>query len=190
MSYLIYIHGFNSSEKSEKVAILQAEAAAKGKAEYILSPRLAWQPSKAIEQLKVLIEEHIEAGVSLVGSSLGGFYARYLADLYDINAVLINPAVEAPKLLLNHLGEQLNPYTGENYVLTLEHLEELKRIDVTLPNGHLFWLMVQEGDEVLDYQAALDALPHVAKLTHEPAGNHRFENFEQYAAQVLAFCDL
>lgn len=190
MSYLLYIHGFNSSEKSEKVAILQAEAAAQGKADCILSPRLSWQPSQAIAQLKVLIEGHLEQGVSLVGSSLGGFYARYLADLYNINAVLINPAVEAPKLLLNHLGEQVNPYTNERYVLTLEHLEELKRIDVASPNGQLFWLMVQEGDEVLDYQAALDALPSVAKLTHEPAGNHRFENFEQYAAQVLAFCEV
>jgi len=187
---LLYIHGFNSSERSHKATVLIDAAKKLNKPNAILSPRLSWQPAKAIKQLESIIEERQADGICLVGSSLGGFYAAYLAEKYQIKAVLINPAVQAPELLTEHLGAQHNPYTDEHYELTQSHMTELKQLVVKKPTGHLYWLMVQEGDETLDYQASLHAFPSVGKLTHEKGGDHRFADFERFKEEILRFANV
>ncbi len=190
MPYLLYIHGFNSSDKSEKANVLKSYAEPLGLASCILFPCLSWQPKKAIAQLESLIETHLEEGISLIGSSLGGFYASYLAEKYGIKAILVNPAVQAPQLLTAHLGQQYNPYTGEEYVLAQEQMVELQALVVVQPSASLYWLMVQEGDETLDYRAALEQFQNVARLTHEKGGNHRFVDFENHAKDIFEYANL
>lgn len=190
MPVLLYIHGFNSSERSYKAQLLTEVVSALNKGQAVLSPRLSWQPSVAIKQLEGIIQENLAKGVTLIGSSLGGFYAAYLAEKYQLKAILVNPAVEAPSLLQNHLGKQLNPYTGEEYELTQDHMQELEVLVVKQPTASLYWLMVQEGDEVLDYRAALKAYPKIHKLTHEKGGNHRFEGFDCYLDEILLFAGI
>ncbi|MCV2401483.1 hypothetical protein OFY17_01175 [Marinomonas sp. C2222] len=190
MPVLLYIHGFNSSESSYKAQLLIETVSELNKERTVLSPRLSWQPSVAIKQLEDIIQDNLSKGVTLIGSSLGGFYASYLAEKYQLKAILINPAVEAPILLQNHLGKQLNPYTDEEYELTQAHMLELESLVVKQPTESLYWLMVQEGDEVLDYRAALKAYPQPHKLTHEKGGNHRFEGFDQYLNEILVFAGI
>lgn len=190
MNTLLYIHGFNSSERSHKATVLMEAAERLNKPDSVLSPRLSWQPAKAIQQLESIIEARQGDGICLVGSSLGGFYATYLAEKYQIKAVLINPAVQAPELLTEHLGPQHNPYTDEHYELTQDQMAELKQLVVKEPTGHLYWLMVQEGDETLDYRAALNAFPNIGKLTHEKGGDHRFTEFERFEEEILRFANI
>lgn len=190
MPYLLYIHGFNSSDKSEKANILKSAAKPLGVESCIISPCLSWQPKQAIAQLESIIEAHLEQGITLIGSSLGGFYASYLAEKYRLKAILVNPAVQAPQLLTAHLGPQHNPYTGEKYVLTTAHMAELEALVVPQPSGSLYWLMVQEGDETLDYRAALANFQNLSRLTHEQGGNHRFVDFEQHVDEIFAFANL
>lgn len=190
MPVLLYIHGFNSSELSHKANVLVAAATKIGLPNAVISPRLSWQPSQAIAQLETLIETHLAEGVTLVGSSLGGFYATYLAEKYQINAILVNPAVQAPTLLTRHLGHQENPYTQEKYELTMAHMEALQALAVPQPTASLYWLMIQEGDEVLDYRAALTAFPQTARLTQEPNGDHRFVDFERFIPEILRFAQI
>lgn len=193
MHTLMYIHGFNSSELSQKATILAQAIRQHGKQESaFLSPRLAWQPAKAIAQLESLIDAQHEKSntVTLIGSSLGGFYASYLAEKYQINCILVNPAVQAPSLLTEHLGPQHNPYTDEHYELTQAHMAELQALVVDKPTPSLYWLMVQEGDETLDYRAALEVFPDTARLTHEPNGSHRFDDFERFSDDILRFAGI
>lgn len=187
MNTLLYIHGFNSSELSHKAMVLRNALDAKGLVDCFLAPRLSWQPARAIDQLEHLIEAKLEQGITLVGSSLGGFYACYLAEKYRIKAILVNPAVKAPELLTHLIGPQHNPYTEEDYVLSLEHMAELEALVIKKPTPEQYWLMLQEGDEVLDYRDALQAFPEVARLTHEQGGDHRFTNFERFSQEILEF---
>ena len=190
VTVLLYIHGFNSSERSHKATLLGNTANALSLPDAIISPRLSWQPAQAIKQLEVIIEEKQAEGITLIGSSLGGFYATYLAEKYHLKTILVNPAMQAPVLLQNHLGLQHNPYTNEEYELTQAHMAELEQLVVTKPTGDLYWLMVQEGDEVLDYQAALDAFPATAKLTHEKNGDHSFTHFERFTKEIFRFAEI
>ncbi|TDO96261.1 YqiA/YcfP family alpha/beta fold hydrolase [Marinomonas balearica] len=189
---LIYVHGFNSSEKSYKSQLTKQAMASIGKEADFLCPRLHWQPKLAIQQLESLIEDKLSTNrrVALVGSSLGGFYSLYLSEKYDLNAVLVNPAVEAPTLLQELLGDQKNPYTNEQYILTQQHIEELKSIDVAAPSGKRIWLMLQEGDEVLDYQAALNRFKVIERVTHEKGGDHSFVGFDRFLNAILEFTNV
>ncbi|QUX96935.1 hypothetical protein C0J08_16670 [Marinomonas sp. CT5] len=190
MTALLYIHGFNSSERSHKAMVLCNAAKDMGVPDAVISPRLSWQPAEAIKQLEAIIEANLEQGITLIGSSLGGFYAVYLAEKYCLKTILVNPAVQAPILLKEHLGEQFNPYTDEKYELTQLHMKELEQLIVTEPTADLYWLMIQEGDEVLDYKEALKCFPQTARLTHEKNGDHRFTDFERFTGEILRFAGI
>ncbi|TYL47160.1 YqiA/YcfP family alpha/beta fold hydrolase [Marinomonas sp. IMCC 4694] len=190
MPVLLYIHWFNSSDRSHKATVLMDAAAKMGQPNAVLSPCLSWQPAKAIAQLEAMIEKNLSQGVTLIGSSLGGFYAAFLAEKYHLNTVLVNPAVQAPTLLTRHLGHQQNPYTNEAYELTGAHMLELENLVIAQPTPKRYWLMVQEGDEVLDYRAALTAFPQVARLTQEAGGDHRFVDFERFTGDILRFAQI
>lgn len=190
MATLLYIHGFNSSERSHKATVLGEAARQLNKQNAVLSPRLSWQPAKAIQQLEDIIEANQQQGITLIGSSLGGFYAAYLAEKYCLKTILVNPAMQAPVLLKDYLGHQTNPYTNEAYELTQAHMLELEQLVVAKPTGALYWLMLQEGDEVLDYRDALKAFPKVVRLTHEEKGDHSFRNFERYSEEILRYAQI
>ncbi|NLQ18788.1 hypothetical protein HGG82_14365 [Marinomonas sp. M1K-6] len=190
MAILLYIHGFNSSERSHKATVLGDAAQKVGLPDAVISPRLSWQPAQAIKQLDAIIQANQQQGVTLIGSSLGGFYAAYLAEKYRLKTILVNPAVQAPTLLQDYLGPQHNPYTGEEYELTSAHMAELEQLVVTEPTAALYWLMIQEGDDVLDYKEALKAFPNPARLTHEAKGDHSFTEFERFCAEILRFAQI
>lgn len=182
----VYLHGFNSSPYSGKALQLADYLLSLGRGNEYFCPALNNSPRAAIEQVEAQLEAH-QGPVTLIGSSLGGFYATYLAEKHGWKAVLVNPAVHAHVLLRNALGPQTNWHTGEEWILTEQHLAELAAMDVariTLPERYL--LMVQTGDEVLDYR---DAVQYYAGAQHiiEADGNHGFIGFERHLARILDF---
>jgi hypothetical protein len=102
--------------------------------------------------------------------------------------VLVNPAIRPYELL--PLGEQLNPYTQEQYVLEEKHISELRALDIeNISEPADLWGLLQEGDEVLDYHQAVEKLTG-AKLTVEDGGNHSFVDFERYMPAIIEFLNL
>ncbi|MDH5483745.1 MAG: esterase [Gammaproteobacteria bacterium] len=194
---LIYIHGFNSSPASYKANLLKQYAESAGIAERLLIPELSAVPAKAIAQLRQLIEQslrskNIRSGcpVSLIGSSLGGYYATFLAETYDCRVVLINPVVNPYILLEEALGPNKNYYTGEEYEITAEHIEQLRAIEIeTITHPDRYLLMLQTGDEVLDYTLAMEKYAAVPSIVEE-GGSHEFMGFDRHLETVLAFCGI
>jgi len=194
---LIYIHGFNSSPQSNKANLLRNFAEKISLRDQIQFPQLPYDPAKAISQLETLVKKQLTSpayrsgcGLSLIGSSLGGYYATWLAEKYDCRAVLINPAVKPYELFDDYLGANVNEFTGEEYELTMTDLEELRKIDVdqiTKPDRYL--LMLQTGDEVLDYKLAIEKYAAVPSIVEE-GGGHEFMGFSRHLETVLAFCGI
>ena len=125
--------------------------------------------------------------LTFVGSSLGGFYATYLAERYGARAVLINPALRPYQDLAPYLGAQRNLYTGEEYELTVEHFAQLVVLQVpriTRPERYL--LLVQTGDEILDYRAALTYYAGAWQFV-EGSGDHGYRGFEEQIPVILRF---
>jgi predicted esterase YcpF (UPF0227 family) len=186
MTAVIYIHGLNSSAASFKARLIRARLERHGLSAAFRAPSLPDRPAAAV----ALLERELAAAgpeATLVGSSLGGYYATWLAERHGVRAVLVNPAVEAPRLLEGMLGPQTNLYTGERYELTPRHLDELRALDVaaiTRPERYL--LLVTTGDEVLDYRRAVEKYAGCRSIV-VPGSDHGFGDFGDYLEEVLAF---
>ncbi|MEZ9057139.1 esterase YqiA [Vibrio pelagius] len=190
-SMLLYIHGFNSSSRSHKANVMADYCVEHRPDIKVVTPQLPSFPALAAAHLKNIVEEHKEQyQIALVGSSLGGYLSTWLNAHYGFKAVVVNPAVKPYELLADYLGEQVNPYTDEHYVLEEKHIDELKQLDVasiSVPSD--FWLLQQTEDEVLDYRQAV-AKFQGAKQTVEEGGDHSFVDFERYPQKIIEFLAL
>lgn len=185
---ILYLHGFTSGPRSHKALALGARMTERGLGDRFLSPQLPAAPRAAIALAHDLIERH---GVTtVVGSSLGGYYATYLAETFDLRAVLVNPAVVAHLSLRDYVGPQRWLYTGEPFEFTLAHIDELRAIAIpVLNNPQRFWLLVEEGDETLDYRHAV-ARYAGARQTVLPGGDHSFTRWNDYLDPIIDFAGL
>ncbi len=157
----------------------------------ILTPSLSYIPSLAIDTTEQLIKLCLSKGekVCLIGSSMGGYYALYLANKYDIKAVLINPAI-IPYKNLPRIGMDFMYYDSSSYEVTKEHLQYLEEIEVKeLKNPSNFLTLLQMGDKVLDYSIAHKKLKDT-KIILEEGGTHSFENLDRYFKKIEEFFPL
>ena len=183
----IYLHGFNSSPASFKARLVRERLAALGRAGEFMAPHLPHRPTQAVAAIERTLAGLAPDEVTLIGSSLGGHYATWIAERYGTRAALINPAIEPQVLLARALGPQTNLYSGESYELVQAHLDELRAIDVaqiTRPERYL--LIVAMGDEVLDSRVALEKYQHAVQIVH-PGGDHGFAQFDRYVDAVIDF---
>ena len=183
----IYLHGFNSSPASFKARLVHERLAALGRANEFMAPHLPHRPAQAIAAIEQALDGLALDTVTLIGSSLGGHYATWVAERYATRAALINPAVAPHVLLAQALGPQKNIYTGETYELTAAHLDELRTLDIariTCPERYL--LIVATGDEVLDSRVAIEKYRHAVQIVHS-GGDHGFAQFERYVDTVIDF---
>ena len=185
---IIYIHGWNSSGNARKAELLKKELA--NNTEYeVASYTLKSHPREAIKQLAEIVESEKESRkVHLIGSSLGGYYAVYLAESLNLKAAMVNPAVWAYKIFENDRGENLNPNTNEKYIIDQEWVDSLQEIFVETPDTKRYLVLLQTADETLDYRYA-EKYFSGAKTIIDQGGSHSFEDLESKIPEMLAhFC--
>lgn len=188
---ILYLHGFRSGPQSFKAQQLGAYCAARGLAASFHCPQLPPDPAAAIGLAEDLIAEGRARGETptLVGSSLGGFFATALAERHDLRAVLINPAVIAHLSLADYLGPQTHLYTGETFVLTPDHLDVLRRLEVAAPTPSRYLLLAEKGDEVLDWRQAATRYAGCRQIILD-GGDHSFTRFADYLPTILDYAGL
>ena len=181
---VIYIHGFGGSGLGTKAK----QAREMFKYEIVMAPTLSTVPELAMATLRELVDKFLKKGetVNLVGSSLGGYYALYLADLFKIKAALINPSIHPYETLKEQLGMVENFYDGSKFEWTERHLNMLRQFETTRPKCENFLLLLQKGDELLDYREAVEKLPNASVLIEE-GGSHQFEDFPSKQPLIEAF---
>ncbi|WXL25227.1 YqiA/YcfP family alpha/beta fold hydrolase [Ectopseudomonas mendocina] len=185
---ILYIHGFNSAPASRKATQLSQAMAQMGLENNLRVPALHHHPRQAIAQLQALIEELGQP--LLVGSSLGGYYATYLAQRHGLSALLINPAVRPHLLFDGYLGPQTNLYTGETWELTADHVAALAELDVAEPvDSDRYQVWLQTADETLDYRHAERYYQHCA-LRIQAGGDHSFQGFAERLPMLFAFAGI
>lgn len=184
---IVYLHGFCSSPASWKSRLLAEEMALRGMADQFVCPQLSPVPDAAVASVSRLIEA-ARGRVTLVGSSLGGHYANFLAEKHDLNAVLVNPAAVDRLNLTKFVGEHANFHTGESFSFTESHAAQLQA-QVSRPTPGRYWLLLETGDEVLDYRQAQDFYKGCRQTVLE-GGDHGFASFAQFMPQIIEFAGL
>ncbi len=183
---IVYLHGFNSSPHSHKAQVMARFMAERGLASQYACPALPVLASEALREIEAL---PIDPATCFVGSSLGGFYATHLAEKHGARAVLINPAIEPHVGLRAYLGPQKNLHTGEPYELTERHLQEWASLAVPAIHPDRYLLLVETGDEVLDYRQAVARYAGAEQIVIE-GGDHSLQSFPEHLPRILRFAGL
>lgn len=183
---IIYIHGFASSGQGTKARLFREYFKSQG-VEFI-APSLSTIPALALDTLEQLIESYIQLNqkVSIMGSSLGGFYSIYLSQKYNLKAVLINPSIFPYDTLSRVPSPMTNFYDGASFEWRQEHYEALREYEVADVNAENYMLLLQTGDESLDYRHAAQKFEN-ASLSIEKGGSHSYEGIERQFKNVKKF---
>lgn len=190
---LLYLHGFRSSPRSFKAQLVQQRLRERGLGRYYACPMLDVSPARAIEQAEAAIaaarlSAPSDRPLAIVGSSLGGYYARWLGERHGCPTVLLNPAVHPWTDLERHLGEQPLWHGGGSVKVERHHLRELLDLRVdTLRHPERFYLLAATGDEVLDYREMV-ASCQGARIRVIEGSDHGISEFADYVDEVLDFC--
>jgi len=185
---LLYLHGFNSSPQSLKAQQVIQYMSDNHCLDQLLCPQIPAVPEEArlfLEQLvEATLEDHL---LNFVGSSLGGFYATYLAEKYSGSAVLINPSVKPYETLRAHLGENKFFFDEGCWEFDESHIQQLETMkveEITEPQRYL--VLLQTGDETLDYREA-ESKYKDSQCIVEQGGDHSFVDFERFIPKIMQF---
>ena len=196
-THLLYLHGFRSSPESAKARLTHARLlqlqAAGLPAVHWLCPQLPPSPRQAVELALALVREAAPGRLALIGSSLGGFYATWLAERLDCRAAVLNPAVDPARDLRSQIGEHGSWHDpAQRFAFTAEHVRELQAYELAapgqpLPHPQRYLAVIARDDEVLDWQE-MAARYRGALLRVVDGGGHGLHDYaERHCDAVLEF---
>ncbi len=181
---ILYVHGWNSHANARKAQLIEHELKNHEIFE-TASLTLKNHPKEAIKQLsEFILEKQSKYNVHLVGSSLGGYYSVFLAETLNLKAAMINPAVWAYKIFENDRGDVENLNTGEKYFIDQSWIDSLEDIFIENPTPDRYLVLLQTGDETLDYKYA-EKYFSGARIVIDEGGSHSFDGLEQKIPQIL-----
>ncbi len=187
-THLLYLHGFRSSPASTKARMTAGAVADRFPDMQWLCPALPASPRLAmVEVLKATADWPLSTTV-VIGSSLGGFYATWLAERWGCKAVLLNPAVQPARDLAKHLGDQTVWHDPEqHFEFDAAYVDELKAQEIAhISRPERYFAVIAMGDEVLDWR---EMTGHYAGANIKllPGGDHALSDYDQHLDAVLAF---
>jgi predicted esterase YcpF (UPF0227 family) len=186
---ILYLHGFRSSPQSFKARLMAERLRALGRGNDYLCPQLPPSPAAAIALAQSLIAAQPPEQLTLIGSSLGGYYATWLAEQAGCRAVLLNPAVAPPQDLAKYVGTTTAWHSGEPFEFKPEYIDELHALAVPrISRPERYFLVAATGDEVLDWRDMVAHYPGARQLIVQ-GSDHGLSDFASLMDTVLAFCD-
>jgi uncharacterized protein len=183
---ILYLHGFRSSPQSFKAQMLARACAARGWP--FACPQLPASPAQAAQLIAQIAAQHAPQDLALIGSSLGGYYATWLAEKTGCRAVLLNPAVQAARDLATQVGVTTAYHSNDPFEFKAPYVDELRALAVDeITQSHRYFLIAAQGDEVLNWR---EMTAHFAQARHKvlQGSDHGLSDFADYMEEVLAFC--
>ncbi|HZG22812.1 MAG TPA: YqiA/YcfP family alpha/beta fold hydrolase [Herbaspirillum sp.] len=187
---ILYLHGFRSSPQSFKARVMGQRMAELGLQDDYLCPQLPASPAAAIALAGAMVAGVDPAQLTVVGSSLGGFYATWLAEHLGCRAVLLNPAVKPPCDLESYVGVTTQYHSDEPFEFKHEYIAELRSLVVpAISRPQRYLLLAATGDEVLDWREMVAHYPGARQIVIQ-GSDHGMAEFVDYLDEVLAFCGI
>ena len=154
-------------------------------------PQLPPSPREAAALIRQGTADWPAERMAVVGSSLGGFYATWVAEQRGCKAVLLNPAVDPARDLAKYIGEQTAWHDpAERFFFRPEYIDELRALacgPITRPER--YFAVIAKGDELLDWREMAGRYPGAAIRLLE-GSDHALSDFDQHIGAVMAFLEL
>ncbi|MEY2893771.1 MAG: hypothetical protein RJA98_3679 [Pseudomonadota bacterium] len=177
-THLLYLHGFRSSPQSAKARVMAAWMAEHRPDVVWCCPQLPPSPAGALALISELTRDWPADTTSVVGSSLGGFYATVLAEARGCRALLLNPAVNPARDLTKHIGETTQWHSDEAFFFRPEFVDELRAMaPAAITRPERYGAVIAQGDEVLDWREMAARYVGSDLRIHE-GGDHAISDFE------------
>ena len=186
---ILYFHGFKSSSDSGKAQDFRKFIENQTSQTKILIPDLEDSFQEANKQIEDLISENAP-NILFMGSSLGGYYAFYFAQLYKTKSVLINPAIPPLKDFEIHLGKNENYATGNKFTISkddISYVRSLHHKKILEPKNNL--ILLESGDEILNY-AESSSYFRGSYIDIFYGGNHSYTSIKEKFTKIKDFFDL
>ena len=190
-THLLYLHGFRSSPQANKARIMSEHVATRHPKVRWWSPQLPPSPREAAAVIAEGIANWPRQSMAVMGSSLGGYYASWVAQLARCKSVMINPAVNPARDLEKYIGEQSNWHDPDDtFFFRPEYIEELRQLDTSaMTPAAPEMVLIAQGDEVLDWNEMSERYPHALQLVQE-GGDHALSNSAEYLDRIDEFLSL
>jgi len=183
---ILYLHGFRSSPQSFKTSLLADRMQALGLGADYVCPQLPASPRAAVELAMQIAQRTDPQRLTLIGSSLGGYYASWMAEQLGCRAVLLNPAVHAARDLATQVGVKTQYHTNEPFEFKAEYLAELEVLAVPrITRPERYFLIAATGDELLDWREMVAQFEGAHQHVID-GSDHGVSDLASYADQVLA----
>ena len=186
---ILYFHGFKSSSDSGKAQDFKKFIENKTSQTKIIIPDLEDDFKEAHEQIKTLIDKS-NPNILYMGSSLGGYYALYFAQLYKSKSVLINPAIPPLNDFEIHLGKNENYATGNKFTISkddISYVRSLHHKKILEPKNNL--ILLESGDEILNYVESSSYF-RGSYIDIFYGGNHSYTSIKEKFTKIKDFFDL
>ena len=187
---ILYLHGFRSTPQSTKASLLREALAARGRGGDYVCPQLPVSPRAAAKLALATAQMEVPDQLVLIGSSLGGYYATWIAEQLGCRAVLLNPAIKPYDDLRPYVGMQSVYGSDDTIDFKPQYLEELQAIDtprITRPDR--YFLIAATGDALIDYRTMVAKYARARHLIIE-GSDHQIADFPKYLGAVLAYCGI
>jgi len=187
---ILYLHGFRSSPQSMKARLTGERMAQLGRSAEFICPQLPASPRLAMELAFGLVDGVPAEHLTIIGSSLGGYYATWMAEKLGGRAVLLNPAVVPMLDLDQHVGVTTAYHSDQPFEFKREYIGELRALAVPqVSQPERYFLLACTGDEVLDYR---DMVAHYAGAKQKvvQGSDHAISEYADYLDEVLEFCGI
>jgi len=185
---MLYLHGFRSSPDSFKARLVARRMAALGRLPELVCPQLPASPREAMALAVALIGDTPAGQLAIVGSSLGGYYATWLAEQFGCRAVVLNPAVDPFKDLERHVGVTTAWHSNQPFEFKRAYIDELRALQVArITRPERYVLIAASGDEVLDYRTMVAHYAGARQIVID-GSDHALAEFADHVDDVLAFC--
>ena len=190
-THLLYLHGFRSSPQSTKAQLVRQRLAHLHPRLNFWCPQLPASPRAAIELVMSGIASWPRQEMAVMGSSLGGFYATWVAEHTGCRAALLNPAIDPARDLARHVGPQAAWHEPqESFYFHPDYVSELRALTISgLSRPQRYYALIAKGDEVLDWLEMLGRYPG-AQIRLLEGSDHAIHDFADYLDEVLGFLDV
>lgn len=190
-THLLYLHGFRSSPQSTKARLVRQRVESRHPQLTFWCPQLPPSPRQAMDEVMQGIAGWPRERMAVIGSSLGGFYATWVAEQTGCRAALLNPAVHPERDLARYIGEHTSWHDpAEKFYFRPEYVEELRVLQcAALTRPERYYALIAKGDEVLDWREMTARYPG-AQIRLLEGSDHAISEFADYLDEVLAFVGL